>query len=141
MKSETQMFYPLARALLGTLFFISGISKVTGFNYVAQWMAGAGLPAAELLLVMTIAIEVLGGLMLITGYKARIAASAIGLFLIPTTLIFHAFWNADAAGFQTELTQFLKNLAILGGMLLVIEREKQPAIQAAGGIGAGQPAR
>ncbi|MDQ9172191.1 DoxX family protein [Oxalobacteraceae bacterium R-40] len=128
MKTETKVFYPVARALLGTLFFISGISKITGFGYVAGWMSSAGLPAAELLLAITIAIEVLGGLMLITGYKAHIAASVIALFLVPTTLIFHAFWNADAAGFQNELTQFLKNLAILGGMLLVIDRER-PAIE------------
>lgn len=50
--------------------------------------------------------------------------AALGaLFLIPVTLLFHAFWSADAASFQNQLTQFLKNAAIFGGMLLVIERE------------------
>jgi putative oxidoreductase len=86
-------------------------------------MAGAGLPAASVLLVATIVIEVGGGLMLITGWKARYAAFVVALFLIPTTLVFHAFWSADAANFQNLLTQFLKNLAIFGGLMLVIERE------------------
>lgn len=77
------------------------------------------------LLAITIMIEVAGGLMLITGFKPR--AAAIALFLIPATILFHAFWSADAANFQNHLTAFLKNLAILSGMLLVIEREQSVA--------------
>jgi len=90
---------------------------------VAGWMASAGLPAASVLLVPTIALEIGGGLMLITGWKVRYAAAVVALFLIPTTLIFHAFWSADAASFQAQLTNFLKNVAIFGGLLMVIERE------------------
>jgi putative oxidoreductase len=127
MQNVSKLYYPIGRALLGALFFISGIAKITGFSYVAGWMAGSGVPAANLLLAITIGIEVGGGLMLITGYRSRWAAIAIALFLVPVTLVFHGFWNADAAGFQNQLTQFLKNLAILGGMLLVIEREQSSA--------------
>jgi putative oxidoreductase len=127
MQNVSKLFYPAGRALLGALFFISGINKVLGFSYVAGWMASSGVPAANLLLAITIAIEVLGGLLLITGYKARLSAIVIALFLVPVTLVFHAFWNADAANFQNQLTQFLKNVAILGGMLLVIEREQPVA--------------
>ncbi|MFD2272556.1 hypothetical protein ACFS07_19115 [Undibacterium arcticum] len=47
--------------------------------------------------------------------------------MIPVTFVFHAFWSADAASFQNQLTQFLKNLAILGGMLLVLRREQPVA--------------
>lgn len=126
MQNGSNLLYPAGRALLGALFFISGINKIIGFAYVAGWMASSGVPAPSLLLAVTIAIEVLGGLMLITGYKARPAAVVIALFLVPVTLVFHAFWSADAANFQNQLTQFLKNVSILGGMLLVIERE-QPA--------------
>ena len=69
-----------------------------------------------------IALEVGGGLLLITGWQARWAALALALFLIPTTLVFHAFWAADAAHYQDQLTNFLKNLSIFGGMLLLVER-------------------
>jgi len=86
-------------------------------------MAAAGVPAAGGMLGLTIVLEVAVGLMLILGLQARLAALAIALFLIPVTFLFHAFWSADAASFQNELTQFLKNAAIFGGMLLVIERE------------------
>jgi putative oxidoreductase len=131
MENVSKVFYPAGRALLGTLFFISGVTKVTAFSYVSGWMASSGVPAADLLLAITIAIEVIGGLMLITGFRARLAAIVIALFLVPVTLVFHGFWSADAANFQNQLTQFLKNLAILGGMLLVIERGKIPAQAAA----------
>lgn len=124
MKTEYPVSYLVGRASLGALFAVSGINKLFGFAYVAGWMASAGVPAANLLLAVTIAIEVIGGVMLITGYKARIAAVAIALFLIPVTLVFHAFWNIDAASVQNEMSQFLKNLAIFGGMLLVIDRER-----------------
>lgn len=123
MQNISKAIYPIGRAFLGALFFISGIYKILGFSGVAGWMASAGLPAASLLLVITIVIEVAGGLMLITGFRANLAALVIALFLVPATIVFHAFWSADAAGFQDQLTQFLKNLSILGGMLLVIERE------------------
>jgi putative oxidoreductase len=114
MQNLSKVIYPVGRALLGALFFISGVNKIFAFSYVSGWMASSGV---------TIAIEVLGGLLLIIGYRARLAALVIALFLIPVTVVFHAFWNADAASYQNQLTQFLKNLAILGGMLLVIERE------------------
>ena len=112
------------RVLLGALFFISGLTKIFGFAGVSGWMASAGLPAPDVLLAITIAIEVVGGSLLIIGWKARWAALALAVFLIPVTAIFHGFWNADAAHFQEQLTAFLKNAAILGGMLLVFDRSR-----------------
>jgi putative oxidoreductase len=119
--------YPVGRALIGVLFAVSGINKIIGFSYVAGWMASSGLPFANVLLAATIVLEVGAGLMLITGIQARLGAAALALFLIPTTAIFHAFWSADAASFQGQLTHFLKNLALLGSMLIVYaaERERQ----------------
>ena len=127
MQNLSKLLYPAGRAFLGALFFISGINKILGFSYVAGWMTSSGVPAASLLLAITIVIEVAGGLMLITGFQPRLAAIVIALFLVPVTVVFHAFWNADAANFQNQLTAFLKNLSILGGMLLVIEREQSVA--------------
>lgn len=126
--------YPIGRALVGLLFLVSGIGKAIGFAGVAAWMNSAGLPAAGVLLVLTILLEVGGGLALVTGIQARPAALALALFLVPVTLVFHAFWTADAASFQNQLNHLLKNLSILGGMLVIygIESERQ-AVRRSGG--------
>jgi putative oxidoreductase len=117
--------YPIGRALIGLLFVVSGINKVIGFSYVAGWMASSGLPFASLLLGATIALEVGGGAMLVIGMQPRLAAAALALFLIPVTFIFHAFWSADAASFQGQFSNFLKNVAIFGSLLIVYDAERQ----------------
>lgn len=109
----------IAPALVGLLFVVAGWTKIGGFDYVAGWMTGMGLPAASILLVLTIALEIGAGLLLIIGYRTRWAALALVAFTIPTTLIFHAFWNVDATQFAEQQTAFLKNLAIIGGLLMI----------------------
>ena len=102
------------RLLLAYLFIVAGYGKVVGFAGTAKYMASKGMPMVEVLLVGTIIIELIGGLMLAVGWKARWAAWAFFLFIIPTTIIFHPVW-ADAG----QMIQFNKNLAIMGGMLYV----------------------
>lgn len=122
MNAISRLLFPAGRIFLGALFLISGLFKIVGFAGVAGWMASAGLPATGLLLGLAIAIEVIGGLLLVSGWQARRAAIVLAVFLVPVTVVFHAFWSADPAQFNEQLTAFLKNLAILGGMLLLIER-------------------
>jgi len=110
----------IGRILLGLIFVISGIGKIGKFAGVAGYMSSKGIPMSEVLLVGTIALEVLGGLAIITGWKARWAAAAIVLFLVPATLVFHQFWVADQANYQNQLNHFLKNLAIMGGMIYIV---------------------
>lgn len=117
----------IAPALVGLLFVIAGYNKIGGFEHVAGWMTATGLPAASLLLVATIALELIAGLMLIVGIKTRWAALALAAFTIPTTLIFHAFWSVDAAQYADQQTAFLKNLAILGALLMVAAQTPQRA--------------
>jgi putative oxidoreductase len=110
----------LGRVLLAFIFVIAGFGKLTGFSGTAAYMSSKGIPIAEVLLVPTIIIELGGGLLLAVGYKARWAALAIFLFIIPTTLIFHNFWAVGPDQVQMQLIQFQKNLAIMGGMLYVV---------------------
>jgi putative oxidoreductase len=119
MNTRQSILDRVASALVGLLFVVAGINKILGFDYVAQWMAGSGLPAASVLLVATIAVELGAGLLLIVGWKTRWAALVLAAFLIPVTFVFHAFWSVDAAQFQDQLTQFLKNMAIFGAMLMI----------------------
>ena len=84
-------------------------------------MSSVGLPMSELLLVATILIEVVGGLMVVIGWQARYAATALFLFMIPVTIVFHNPWAAvDGAAAQQQMIHFLKNLAIAGGLLNLI---------------------
>jgi putative oxidoreductase len=122
---ETSKLYPAGRALVGLLFVVSGINKILAFSYVSGWMASMGLPLASLLLAGAIALEIGGGMALITGFQARWASLGLALFLVPVTLIFHAFWGAGAAEFQNQLNHFLKNVAILGAMLAIFDLERQ----------------
>jgi putative oxidoreductase len=112
---------PLAgRILLALIFVISGYNKLVGFDGTVGYIASKGLPLPQLAAAAAIAIELVGGVLLVIGWQARWAATAIFLFLIPTTLIFHAFWAAPAANLQMETIQFMKNLCIMGGMLYIM---------------------
>lgn len=115
-----RQFGPLVgRVLLASIFVASGYGKIGGFDGTSAYMASQGLPFVPALLVLTIVIELGAGLMLMLGIKARWAATALVLFLIPVTVIFHGFWAADAASAQMQQIMFMKNLAIMGGLLLV----------------------
>lgn len=109
----------LGRILLATLFLLSGFMKIPGFEATAGMMASKGLPMPQVLLAITIVVEMGGGLMIIAGFKARWAALGLFLWLIPVTLVFHRFWGIDAAQAQGQMTHFLKNLSIMGGMALL----------------------
>jgi putative oxidoreductase len=109
----------VGRTLLALLFVVSGFGKVTGFTGTAAYMASKGLPLPEVLLAGAIVVEFLGGLMLVAGWKARWAAIATFLFIIPTTYLFHNPTGLDPQQAQAQMIHLMKNLSIMGGMLLV----------------------
>jgi putative oxidoreductase len=110
----------VGRIFLALIFVVSGVGKISGYAGTAAYMASKGLPLVEILLPLTIAVELGGGLLLALGWKARWAALALFLFLIPTTLIFHQFWGLEPKLAQMQKIHFLKNVAIMGGMLMVL---------------------
>jgi putative oxidoreductase len=109
----------IGRVLLALIFVISGFNKIGGFQGVAGYIASKGLPMPQLLAALTIALELGGGILLIIGYRVRIIAILFFLWLIPTTFIFHKFWGIDPAQVQNQMNNFLKNVSIMGAMLLV----------------------
>jgi putative oxidoreductase len=121
MQATINQFGPLVgRILLSLIFLLSGISKIGGFAGTAGYMASKGLPMVEVLLVITIAIEIGAALMIIAGYKARLGAAALFLWMIPVTFVFHNFWAVPAAEQQIQQIMFMKNLAMMGGMLYIM---------------------
>jgi len=114
-------FGPVAgRTLLALIFLMSGLSKIGGFAGTAGWMASKGLPMTEVLLAITIVIELGASLMIIAGFKARLGAAALLLWMIPVTFIFHNFWAMPAAEQQIQMIMFMKNLGLMGGMLYIM---------------------
>ena len=120
-----QQYGPLiGRLLLSNLFIVSGFKKITGFAGTAGYMA-AKMPSLDpsvikILLVITIAVELGGGLMVLLGWQARWAATALLLWMIPVTYIFHAYWGLPPDQMQMQFINFQKNMAIMGGMLYII---------------------
>lgn len=121
MHTSSNHFLPLfGRVLLGLIFIISGFGKITGYAGTAGYMASKGLPFVDILLPLTILVELGGGLLILLGWNARIGAILLFLFLIPVTLIFHNFWAVPADQMQMQMNNFLKNVAIIGGMLYIV---------------------
>ena len=110
----------IGRILLSLIFLVSAAGKLFNFNGTAGMMSAKGFPVASLFLVGALAFELLGGLSVLTGYKARLGAAALIIFLIPTTLIFHNFWAAQGMEQQMQAANFLKNVAIAGGLALLV---------------------
>jgi len=110
----------LGRIFLSLIFVMSGFSKIGGWEQTAGYMASKGMPLVPLFLVAAILIEVLGGLSVLLGLKAKIGAAALIVFLIPASLIFHNFWTLEGMEQQIQMIMFMKNIAIIGGLLLVI---------------------
>ncbi|HWI13862.1 MAG TPA: DoxX family protein [Burkholderiales bacterium] len=110
----------LGRVLIALIFLRSGAAKIVGFTGTAATMAGKGMPYPEYLLVAAIAIELIGGIALVFGYKVRAAAAALIVFLVPATLIFHNYWAADAAQVVNQTSHFFKNVALLGALVFLL---------------------
>ena len=109
----------VARILLAVMFIISGFGKVTGFDGTVGYIASKGLPMPQVVAALTIALELGGGILLAAGFKARWVALALALFTLVAAMIFHNFWAAEAAQKSMQQIQFLKNVTIAGGMLMV----------------------
>ncbi len=115
------------RILLSVIFLISGVMKIVAFPDVEKGMAAHGMPAVPFFLVCAIIVELLGGLSVLLGYKARLGALVLAAYLIPVTLVMHGFWTAEGAAMQNQFTHFLKNVAIIGGLLVVVGGGAGPA--------------
>jgi len=110
----------LGRVLLSLIFVLSGFDKLTLWSDTGAYMASKGMPFVPFFLGMAVVLELGGGLLVGLGYRARLGAVALVVFVIPTTLIFHNFWSLAGPEQMLQTTMFLKNLSILGGLLLVV---------------------
>ena len=102
-----------ARILISALFLLNGVFKISNYDGTIGWMEGFGIPG--ILIIPAIILEIVGPILIILGYKAKIAAALLSLFCIATALIFHNDFSD-----QMQLGSFLKNIALAGGFLFIL---------------------
>jgi putative oxidoreductase len=116
--SHPSLLNRIARVFLCLVFVNALLGKFTGFAAVAGGIAAKGLPLAPVLLVAAMVLMAVGSALVISGWRARLGVWLLLLFLVPTTLLFHG----DLGSVQ-ERIQLFKNLAIIGGLLLVADQD------------------
>ena len=102
----------VARILISALFLLNGFFKISNYDGTVGWMEGFGIPG--ILIIPAIILEIVGPILIILGYKAKIAAGFLSLFCIATAIIFHNDFSD-----QMQLGSFLKNIALAGGFLFI----------------------
>ncbi len=110
----------LGRLLLSAIFLMSGVHKITAWQGTIETMQNEGMTNVPILLGIAVAAEIGGGLLLLLGLWGRLGAFALFVFLIPTTLIFHDFWTYEGQQQQMQMQHFMKNITIMGGLLMVM---------------------
>jgi len=107
----------LGRLLLAAIFLRSGFGKLTGFEGFAASLAAKGLPLATLWAVAAVAAEFGGSLLILVGLGTRLVALVMVVFVAFAAVLGHPFWASDAEHYQAQYTNFMKDIAILGGYL------------------------
>jgi putative oxidoreductase len=115
MKTNTD-YLPLAgRVLIGGIFVLSGLSKLSSYGAITAAIASVGLPLAPLGFLVAIGVEIGVGLLLLVGYRTQFAALTLAIWSVVTAIFFHRNF-AD----QNMMIHFMKNLMIAGGLLQIV---------------------
>ena len=109
----------IGRVLFVLLFLPAGIGKITGFAGTVGYINSVGLPAPELATVVALLVEILGSLCLLAGYQTRIASIVLAVFTLVATFFFHNYWAAPADQAFVAQLLFFKNIAVIGGLLIL----------------------
>jgi putative oxidoreductase len=116
--AQSQMLLT-GRILLGALFLVAGIRIILAYSGNIGYFTRLGFPAPEVMTVLAIIIEIGGGALLILGWQTSRIAWLLMLFVLIATAMAHRFWEFDAAQYANQMNHFLKNVAIIGGLLYV----------------------
>ena len=109
----------VGRALIALLFIPAGIMKLVGFAGTVGYIQSKGVPLPEVCAAIAVAAELGLGLLILVGWQARWAALGLALFTFVITFIFHNFWAMEGAAQMQNQQAFFKNLAVVGGLLLI----------------------
>ena len=113
------LFSLLGRIIIGALFLISGLMMVKYWPSMVEVITNKGLPYPILFLGIATALEILGGIFVILGYRTRLGAWFLIIFLAAATYLFHNFWEVDATHADAVREEFIRNIVYLGALLLL----------------------
>jgi putative oxidoreductase len=114
----TRYLVPVGRALFALVFLMAGPGHF--MPQTIAYAASRGVPLASIAVPVSGVLALLGGLSVLLGYRARVGAWLLVLFLVPVTLMLHRFWGiSDPVMAQTQQVMFLKNISMLGAALLI----------------------
>jgi len=117
----------VGRLLLSTIFFMAAVGNdIPNYNAIVKIMESVGIPAPQLMLVGAIVFLIVGSVSVILGFKARIGATLLLVFLVLATYYFHPFWKLEGAAQQEQMIQCMKNLSMAGAMLLIVANGSGP---------------
>ena len=108
----------LGRLAIGTIFVTSGFEKLTDLGKFAANLAGKSVPMSDLLAPLGGGVEFFGGVALVLGFRSRITALLMLVFVVVATAISHRYWEFDGAARVPQEINFYKNLCIFGGVLI-----------------------
>jgi putative oxidoreductase len=109
----------IARLLLTAEFAVALNGKISGWDSQASYMASKGMHFVAPLLAAALAIELIGSICLVTGYFAQAAAAVMFVYLGIVSVELHAFWNGTGNASGMAMTEFFKNLGMMGGLLMI----------------------
>jgi putative oxidoreductase len=117
---HTRYAAPVGRILLSLIFLLSAVGKFNDWPGTAKMIADKGLPQADALLSVAVVLEIVGGASVLFGLFARLGAVALLAFLLPVTFLMHNFWALEGGEQMNHMINFMKNVSITGGVLLVL---------------------
>lgn len=117
--SSTNALLLVGRILLGWVFFYSGYAKLTNIAGTTGYFTSLKMPAPELWAWIAGILEFVMGAALILGVATRYAALLVFVFVLIATLLAHRYWEYPAQQVMAQFNNFLKNLSIMGGALLL----------------------
>ena len=120
MSAVCSIFTLVGRIFISLIFLWGGISSVLHYDEAVQLLQAHSVPSAGIVAIIACVIEFVGGLSMLLGFKIRWGAALLFIFLIPATFIFHNFWMFEGQEGHLQKLLFMKNIAIMGGLLYVI---------------------
>ena len=130
MNSLERSVLVLSRVLVAIIFLLNGLGIVSHAGAAKELLEqGASVSLVPFLMVGARTLEVVAGFSLALGSYPRLAAVALLVFLVPTTFLAHAFWQAaGTAAFTPQLLNFRKNTCMIGAFLFIAATESQPTL-------------